>query len=95
MRKVSVAEARENLRSLLDEVAAGKQVAVLRRGKEVARLVPPKTRKRRLPSLSDFRRSITVRGESMSATVISARRAESYCPLKTNSQSHQSGSIST
>jgi prevent-host-death family protein len=74
MRKVSVAEARQKLRSLLDEVTAGKKVAVLRRGKEVARLVPPGRSKRRLPPLGSFRSSIALAGEPMSATVIRERR---------------------
>jgi prevent-host-death family protein len=78
MRKVSVAEARQKLRALLDEVAAGKQVAVLRRGKEVARLVPPRTSRRKLPDLGAFRRSVRLKGEPLSATVIRARREERY-----------------
>ncbi len=78
MQRVSVAEARQKLRTLLDEVAAGKQVAVLRRGKEVARLVPPRASKRKLPDLGGFRRSIRVKGEPLSATVIRARREARY-----------------
>jgi prevent-host-death family protein len=42
MRTVSVAEARKKLRALLDEVSSGHPVSVVRRGGEVARLVPPK-----------------------------------------------------
>mgnify|MGYP001578929754 CR=1 FL=1 len=78
MRKVSVVEARQKLRALLDEVAAGKQVAVLRRGREVARIVPPPVRRRRLPSLGSLRASIRVEGEPLSRTVVRARRAERY-----------------
>lgn len=40
MRTVNEAEVKENLDALLDEVAQGAQVAITRRGKEVARLVP-------------------------------------------------------
>ena len=39
--KVSVREAREGLRRLLDQVQAGDEVVVLRRGVEVGRLVRP------------------------------------------------------
>jgi len=78
MKRVGVAEARQKLRVLLDEVAAGKQVAVLCRGKEVARLVPPRAGKRKLPDLGPFRRSIRVKGEPLSAVVIRARREERY-----------------
>ena len=78
MRRVSVAEARQQLRSLLDEVATGEEVAVLRRGKEVARIVPPKGRPRRLPSLGVFRRSIVLRGAPMSISVIRERADGRY-----------------
>ena len=40
MRTVNEAEVKENLDALLDEVARGAQIAITRRGKEVARLVP-------------------------------------------------------
>ena len=72
MRRVGVVEARQRLRALLDEVAAGREVCILRQGKEVARLVPPKGC-RRLPSLGAFRRSFLVRGDPLSATVVRMR----------------------
>ena len=72
VRRVGVVEARQRLRALLDEVAAGKEVCVLRRGKEVAHLVPTKGR-RRLPSLGAFRRSLLARGDPLSATVVRMR----------------------
>jgi prevent-host-death family protein len=76
---VSVARARQELRSLLDEVATGEEVAVLRRGKEVARIVPPsKDRPRRLPSLRAFRRSIALRGAAMSRSVVRERAGGRY-----------------
>jgi prevent-host-death family protein len=40
MTTVSVREAREKLARLLDSVAAGEEVVILRRGQPVARLVP-------------------------------------------------------
>jgi prevent-host-death family protein len=78
MRKVSVAEARRQFRTLLDDVATGKQIAVLRRGREVARLVPPPAKgARRLPALGAFRRSISIRGR-LSDAIVRARREERY-----------------
>jgi prevent-host-death family protein len=74
MKTVSVAEARKNLKALLDEVSSGQVVSVVRRGREVARLVPPGRRGRRLPSLGAFRESIRVTGEPVSRTVVRARR---------------------
>ena len=78
MPTVSIKEARENLRSLLDRVAAGEEIVLLRRGKEVARLIPPRNRRRRLPSLQAFRRSVAVEGRPLSDEVARGRREERY-----------------
>ena len=78
MKTVSVAEARKRLKALLDEVSSGHEVAVVRRGHEVARLVPPKRRGRRLPALGSFRASVRVTGEPMSRAVVRARRVGRY-----------------
>jgi prevent-host-death family protein len=78
MRKVNVKEARNNLSSLLDAVAAGEEVMLLRRGKEVARLVPPRARGKHLPSLEALRRSITVKGKPLSEEVLRGRRDERF-----------------
>ncbi len=78
MRKVSVKEARENLRALIDQVVAGEEIVLLRRGREVARLVPPKGSRRKLPSLAAFRASIQPRDKSLSDEVISGREQERY-----------------
>jgi prevent-host-death family protein len=78
MKSVSVAEVRRRLKSLLDEVSSGDEVSVVRRGREVARLVPPKRGRRRLPPLGSFRASIRVAGEAVSQAVIRARREGRY-----------------
>ncbi len=79
MRGVSVKQARETLRKLLDEVEAGGEVLILRRGKEIARLVPAARRRRRtFPDLRKFRASIRAKGEPLSRTVVRSRRAERY-----------------
>lgn len=52
--KVSVRGARESLRLLLDQVQAGGEVVVLRRGVEVAKLVPPDPKTLLLPDLSSI-----------------------------------------
>lgn len=74
MKTVSVAEARSRFKALLDEVSSGHAVSVVRRGQEVARLVPPSRKGRRLPALGSFRASIRVTGEPVSRTVVRARR---------------------
>jgi prevent-host-death family protein len=78
MRRISVKEARSNLRTLLDRVRAGEEVVISRRGKDVARIVPPAQRGPRLPDLSDLRASIRIRGEAMSSLVARARKEERY-----------------
>jgi prevent-host-death family protein len=78
MKRVSVAEARSKFKALLDEVLSGHPVSVVRRGQEVARLIPPRRRGRRLPDLRAFRSSIRVTGPSMSRTVVRARRDARY-----------------
>jgi antitoxin (DNA-binding transcriptional repressor) of toxin-antitoxin stability system len=76
--KVSVREAREGLRRLLEQVQAGDEVVVLRRGVEVARLVRPERKSPPLPDLSGFRASIKIRGQALSESIREARRSSRY-----------------
>lgn len=76
--KVSVREARERLCRLLDQVQAGDEVVVLRRGVEVGRLVRPERKAPPLPDLSHFRASIKIRGKPLSECVQEARRGSRY-----------------
>ena len=64
MERVSVREVRENLRAYLERAESGEEISILRRGKEVARLVPPERKPGRFPDLTEFRASIKIRGES-------------------------------
>jgi len=73
--KVSVREAREGLRRLLDQVQAGDEVVVPRRGVEVGRLVRPERKSPPLPDLSRFRASVKVRGRPLSQGIREARRS--------------------
>jgi antitoxin (DNA-binding transcriptional repressor) of toxin-antitoxin stability system len=72
--KVSVRDVRERLRRLLDQVQAGDEVVVLRRGVEVARLVRPERKSPPLPDLSRFRASVKLRGRPLSQAIREARR---------------------
>jgi prevent-host-death family protein len=76
--RVSVKDARRQFRALLNRVTAGEEVVIQRRGKDVARIVPPTRPSRRLPDLSGFRASLRVRGEPLSAVVARARKGERY-----------------
>jgi prevent-host-death family protein len=78
MIEISIREARQNLKSILDRVVAGEEVRILRRGKEIARVVPPPTGRRRAPEMKAFRQSIQVKGKPMSEEVVAARREERY-----------------
>jgi len=76
--EINIKEARNKISSLLDRVEEGAEIILLRRGKEVARLVPCAGKGRRLPSLRDFRLSIKSRGNPLSETVIQHRQGERY-----------------
>jgi prevent-host-death family protein len=76
VKSVSIKLARANLKALLDQAFQGEVVVLLRRGKEVARLVPPPDRKREFPDLREFRASIRIEGRPMSAEVIRGREEE-------------------
>jgi prevent-host-death family protein len=80
MKRVSVRTARMHLRQLLDDVASGQEVELLRRGKPVARLVPPPRRSAALvlPSLREFRASVRGKGGTVSAEVVKERRRARY-----------------
>ena len=78
MAEVSVKEARDNFRAYLDRAEAGEEIVITRRGKEIARIVPPRREPKRFPDLTEFRKSIELRGEPMSETVIRQRRESRY-----------------
>ncbi|NWF56377.1 MAG: type II toxin-antitoxin system prevent-host-death family antitoxin [Syntrophaceae bacterium] len=76
--EISVKEARSKFKFLLDQVEGGNEVVIRRRGKEVARLVPPKGEGKRLPSLERFRSSIKMKGEPLSEIVKKERGEGRY-----------------
>ncbi len=78
MSKVSVEEAVSNLKALLEQVAAGEEVIIVEQDKPVARLVPPSTEEEVFADMRQFRESLSVKGESLSQTVIKARQEERY-----------------
>jgi prevent-host-death family protein len=76
MIEINIREARQNLKSILDRVVAGEEVRILRRGKEIARVVPPPAQGRKAPAMKAFRQSIQIKGKPMSQEVVAARREE-------------------
>ena len=78
MDPVNIRYARQNFRELIDEVAEGGEVMLVRRGEAVARLVGPAVEPKRLPSLAAFRESIEVKGRALSEEIVEARDDERY-----------------
>ncbi|MDJ0634912.1 MAG: type II toxin-antitoxin system Phd/YefM family antitoxin [Xenococcaceae cyanobacterium MO_188.B29] len=78
MSKVSVEEAILNLKAFLEQVAAGEEIVIVDRDKPVTRLVPPSIEEEVFADMRQFRESLSVKGESLSQTVIRARQEERY-----------------
>lgn len=78
MAEVTIREARSNLKALIERAEAGEEIVICRRGKQVARLMPPEREPSRFPDLAAFRASIAVKGEPLSETVIRQRRESRY-----------------
>lgn len=78
MNAISLKEARKRLGDLVKAAEQGETVIITRRGKNVARLVPERPEKplTRFPDLTEFRKSIKLKGKPMSQTVIEMRREE-------------------
>lgn len=79
MEKVSVREARERLSHLLDSVASGREVVIVRRGKPAARLTAVrKSAWRGFPDHSALRKSLPKPKRSAAETVRKLRDAERF-----------------
>lgn len=78
MLKISVEEAAINFKNLLEQVAKGEEVFLLEHNKVVARLVPPQTKEHRLASMKQFRDTLALKGEPLSATIVNARIEERH-----------------
>jgi prevent-host-death family protein len=78
MLEINVKELRTKLRLIIQQVEAGEEIKITRRGKEVARLVPPPRAPKQFPDLTEFRASIHLKGEPLSETVIRERREARY-----------------
>lgn len=79
MDTVNMKEARERLSELVRAAERGQSVTITRRGKEVARIVPPpQSPLKPLPDLSEFRASIKIKGRSLTDELLALRREERY-----------------
>lgn len=79
MTRVSVQEARRNLSALLERVAAGEDIAIIRDGKVIAKIIQERAEAPKLPDLSTFRAGIRVaEGKSLDNTVQRLREEQRY-----------------
>ena len=76
--EISAKEARGKLSSLLKKVEKGDEIVVVRRGKQVARLIPFQRKEKHLPQLREFRASIKIKGKPLSATISNSRGEARY-----------------
>ena len=63
MQTASVRQVRERFRDFLERARAGEEIVILRRGVEIARLVPPRRGAEAFPDLGEHRRAVAIGGE--------------------------------
>ena len=78
MRETNVREAREKLSSLLDAVAAGDEIVILRNGKPAARLTSPPLQRVQFPDRTALRASLPACSTSAAELLRSLRDEERY-----------------
>jgi prevent-host-death family protein len=78
MQTINVRETREKLSNLLDAVAAGEEVVILRHGKPAARLTAALPKKIQFPNRSELRASLPPTRESSAHAVRELRDEERY-----------------
>ncbi|MEA5621052.1 type II toxin-antitoxin system Phd/YefM family antitoxin [Cronbergia sp. UHCC 0137] len=76
MTQITIEEATQNLYKLLEQVAKGEQFVLIKEGKEVARILPPQQANKVFPSLNSFRKSIVLKGSTISNTILEERENE-------------------
>jgi len=76
MTTLNVRQVRERISQLLDEVATGEEVIILRRGKPVARLVGLGPESVRFPDRRGLREALPPMTESTGATMRALRNGE-------------------
>jgi len=75
---IGTKELRSRLSEILDRVARGERIRIVRRGKPAAELRPVDASTRGLPDLAEFRARIKVKGKPTSELVIEERRKSRY-----------------
>ena len=79
MRVMSVKQARQQFAKLIKTALNGGSVTITRRGRPVAQIAPvTQSTPGPLPDLAEFRASLTVKGEPLSAVVTELRKQARY-----------------
>ncbi len=78
MQTINVRETRERFSYLLDAVAGGEEITILRHGKPVARLTPPRTEHVGFLDRRAVRRALPLGTENAADAVRSLRNDERY-----------------
>lgn len=76
MRSVSIRDARAHLADLIAQVGTGQAVAITRRGREVARLIPAAQAARPLPSRENARAAMVKHGAKTTSSTVATMRSE-------------------
>ena len=76
MHSINIREARAHLAEIIDQVCAGQAVAITRRGREVARIVPTAQAPQPLPSRAQARAAMVKRGAKTTRSTVATMRSE-------------------
>lgn len=76
MKTVTFTEFRKHASGLLSDVEKGESLLVVRHGRPIAEISPPSTEHAAQPSWKRPRPRLTIKGASLSATIIEERRRE-------------------
>ncbi len=76
MHSVSIRDARAHLADIIAQVGNGQVVAITRRGREVARIVPAAQAVRPLPSRATTRAAMVKRGAKVTRSTVTVIRSE-------------------
>ena len=76
MHSVSIRDARAHLADIIAQVSAGHAVAITKRGREVARIVPAAQAVSQLPSRAAVRSAMIKRGAKVGRSTVATMRNE-------------------
>jgi prevent-host-death family protein len=78
MQTFTLAEAKANLSRLIELVEAGEDVAITKRGRPVARMVPSTPARQQLPSLAELRARLPRQTQPAGVFIRSLRDSDRY-----------------